>query len=674
MQFKHSPLYRFGIAALSFSLLSACNAQPGQVPNTGSGPNAGAPVSGPTALPSASPQLPGSGTATPTSPTPPASSPQATASPASTVEPSTEPSTEPSASPQSSPADSRFPGDSASLSRLEISPSRIIFDEKGEEGTYFVQAIDAAGKIIDPARLSFSWSTDKPAIYQLSSEGASVRIKVLQNSGFATLTVSESSSGLKATASLILGSSGDRNGGARPASPEPSPLEPSLVLTEPVVDSAGFTYSAGSDQQIHAFDAEGNEVWSYDVGETITGHLTAAHIDRLGGDILSVDPAGRTALYFGTDAGKLYRLIFAEGNAGGAGATLDAGYPLQLSDSAITSSPTISENVSYLTHGGDTEPGMVLVGDADGMLYARNFNGTLTDGTLLFGNTLVSDEPVLTSPIYYPESFATDDLFNSTNALVNTQDGHILMLDGGTNEEYYQASSRAFVASPSGLEGGYAIMPNLDGRLYVTAGALRVPIRDREPVVDELFLGDVAKINLGAPLRNSATGSPHHLIYVPVENRLAVIGYSEPDEDPYTLLDSLARRRDLERTVCPAGKRVVGAPLVTVSPGQEIVSLTCNDGSLHRLFYDIEGEDLDFEHEDVLALSGNGADLAAGPVFVRSQDKIAVAGPDGKMQLFAATGEDSPNESDPGIWSDFRYDPFNSGNYSYRARAFATRP
>ncbi|MEZ0369723.1 MAG: hypothetical protein ACAI44_11615 [Candidatus Sericytochromatia bacterium] len=185
--------------------LAACNqttpSQPGSSPQPSASTSPSAePSIIPTDTPEATPTPAETGSATPTpaaTPTPGSGS----ATPAPTATPT------PQASASSS---AQFPGNASLLSSLSISPSRGTLSSEGATYQFIVLAQDSSGNFIDPSKLNLSWSVSQPDDFSITSSGL---IKATDTSGYAVVTVRETSKSLLANADVQIGGGGSGGGG-----------------------------------------------------------------------------------------------------------------------------------------------------------------------------------------------------------------------------------------------------------------------------------------------------------------------------------------------------------------------------------------------------------------------------------------------------------------------------
>ena len=187
--------------------LAACNqttpSQPGSSPQPSASTSA-EPSAEPSIIPTDTPE------ATPT----PAETGSATPTPAATPTPgsgSATPAPTATPTPQASASTStQFPGNASLLSSLAISPSRVTLSAEGATYQFIVLAQDSSGNFIDPSKLNLSWSVSQPDDFSITSSGL---IKATDTSGYAVVTVRETSKSLLANADVQIGGGGSGGGG-----------------------------------------------------------------------------------------------------------------------------------------------------------------------------------------------------------------------------------------------------------------------------------------------------------------------------------------------------------------------------------------------------------------------------------------------------------------------------
>ncbi|MEZ0370380.1 MAG: PQQ-binding-like beta-propeller repeat protein, partial [Candidatus Sericytochromatia bacterium] len=562
---------------------------------------------------------------------PPTGEPSPSVAPtvAPTVSPSIAPTVAPSVSPTPSVSPSATPtpvltGNPSALARLIISPSVNTFDGKGDSGNFFVQAIDNAGNFIDPASLNLSWSTDKPTIFLVQGSGRDCKVIADDNSGFASLFVTDQASGIKASAELHIGSGGGGGGGGGGGS-----APAAVVLTEPVVDDFNFSYAGGSDGRLYAFNSEQDQVWNFRADGAITRNPAAGPnlIENFIAE--QVGPGSGNRLFFGTAAGSFYSVFFDAGSQvqGVQDWKVDAG-------AAVTTAPLVN-----------VDRGVVVFGDADGRLHGYS----LTGGQLWDGPVQISDDALLSSPIATRE-----------NAFfVATGEGQLCSLDigsGATNDciplSQPSASPGAVVADPAITSFGAVLVPSMDGHLYIAF---------HDGCAD--FQGGTDSIDLETPLHNPIAVNDDNIAFVPAGRDLVQV------------LANDGLTRGWRTPVCSEGSEIVGAPLLTrrnfqieqIGPDSgQYAYVSCTDGNLYKvdtLFGDIK---------DSQPIAGDAENLIAGPAVTLQNiqplqigplgSEILVGGPDGKMQAFDTNNEFLQGGNDgPDFWPKFRYDGFNSG-------------
>ncbi|MEZ0370015.1 MAG: PQQ-binding-like beta-propeller repeat protein [Candidatus Sericytochromatia bacterium] len=578
--------------------------------------------------------LHGSGQGTPPSPgqsTPPSSEPSPSVSVAPTVVPSIAPTVTPSVSPTPTVAPSATPtpvltGNPSNLVRLIISPSVNTFDGKGDSANFFVQAVDNAGNFIDPATLTLVWSTDKPLVFLVQGAGKDCKVIADDNSGFGQLTVTDQGSGIKATAELHIGSGGGSGGGggSTPAA---------AVLSEPVIDEAGFMYAGGDDGKIHAFDNEGDPVWTFQADGDIVRNPAAT------GGVQQEE----YRLYFGTEEGSLYGVDFEEGNEGNVDGVqawkIDVG-------SEVTTAPLVREN---------RDGGIIVVGAADGMLHAYTLDGANNREPLWERDPDVeSSAPLRSSPIMNGNGHIVVATPGGDLCSINADTGFIIECDP-LNSDF---PNTPVVADPVFAGENRILVPSQDGNLYLFS----IDSQGELGSNDFVDISDAFDTTSETPLNNSVAvdnNDGNSTIYAPAGRDLVAIDFFP--NFPFMFTPS-----GWKTTVCESGETIVGAPLVSNAGARadKLVYVTCTDGNLYSLNA-TNGEEVDGVVVDKQEIEGRASDLVAGPAFLPGDPgTVVVGGPDGKMQLFETDEFFTATEGD-NFWPKFRYDQFNSGFYPF---------
>ncbi|MEZ0373231.1 MAG: hypothetical protein ACAI44_29335 [Candidatus Sericytochromatia bacterium] len=218
------PIFRLRVL-LSLSLLVFTSCTPASQPQNPT--PVGSASASPSAEPSAGP------VATPTPDTSPVASPEPTAGPTNppvaTPTPGSASSTPTPVSSPSASANAAYPGDPAKLVSLEVSPSTFTFSNAGNKTQLLVLAKDINGQFIDPARLNLSWSVSNTDAFSVTSSGL---VTALENSGYGTVTVRESSKNLLTNVQVTLGGGGGGGGGGSGGSTAGSTSVNSVVTFE----------------------------------------------------------------------------------------------------------------------------------------------------------------------------------------------------------------------------------------------------------------------------------------------------------------------------------------------------------------------------------------------------------------------------------------------------------
>ena len=581
--------------------------------------------------------LHGSGQGTPPSTTPGSAPPSSEPSPSTSVAPTVTPSIAPTVTPSVSPTPTVSPsatptpvltGNPSALARLIISPSVNTFDGKGDSANFFVQAVDNAGNFIDPATLTLIWSTDKPVVFIVQGAGRDCKVIADDNSGFGQLTVTDQGSGIKASAELHIGSGGGSGGGGG------STPVTTAVLSEPVIDEAGFMYAGGNDGMIHAFDADGDPVWTFQADGDIVRNPAAT-----GG---AQQEEEEYRLYFGTENGSLYGVDFDEGNADNSDGVqawkVDVG-------AEVTTAPLVREN---------RDGGIVVVGAADGILHAYTLDGANNRAPLWERDPDVeSSDPLLSSPIMNANGHIVVATPGGDLCSINAETGFIIDCDP-LNSDF---PDTPVVADPVFAGENRILVPSQDGNLYLFSIDPNGNLSSNDFVdISDAFDTSETPLNNPVAVDNNDSGST---IYAPAGRDLVAIDYfPEPN--------FMFPPSGWKTTVCESGDTIIGAPLVSNAGagGDKLVYVTCTDGNLYSLNA-TNGEEVDGALDDKQEIEGRASDLVAGPALLPGDPgQVVVGGPDGEMQLFDTDETFNPTIED-NFWPKFRYDQFNSGFYPF---------